>query len=163
MQKISDYILSLFIVSAAVGIVSMLAPEGENGGIKKFIKYIVSLAVTLTLLAPLGDIIYALPGIIGDMAAEMPSQDAVTLSPELYAEMTESSAGAIEAALESEISARYGVHCRVKLILDTSDYMSINITGVKYKISRADSLYIDLIEKLLKNTLCCEVEREIIE
>lgn len=163
MQKISDYILSLLVVSAAVGIVGMLAPDGENGGIKRYIKYIISLAVTLTLLAPLGDVIYALPGMIGDITAKTQTDEAVTLEAELYANMTESSAKAIEKALEEEIATRYKVNCQVKLTLDASDYMSIKITGVTYKINKADSLYIGLIEKLLNNTLCCEIKREIIE
>jgi hypothetical protein len=100
---------------------------------------------------------------IGDITAETKNEDAVTLAPELYADMTESSAKAIEKALEDEIETRYKVQCQVKLTLDASDYMSIKITGATFIIKKADSLYIDLIEKLLSNTLCCEVKREIIE
>lgn len=163
MQKISDYILSLIVVSATVGLIGMLTPDGENDGIKRYIKYIISLGVTLTLLAPLGDVIYALPGMLEDITAETQQGEAVTLAPELYSEMTEQSAIAIEDALEKEIAARYDVNVHVKLNLDVTDYMSIKILGATVRINKADSLYIDLIEKLLYNTLCCEIEWKIIE
>lgn len=163
MQKISDYILSLIVVSAAVGLIGMLTPDGENDGIKRYIKYIISLGVTLTLLAPLGDVIYTLPGMLEDITAETQQSEAVTLAPELYNEMTDQSAIAIEDALEEEIAARYHVQCNVKLNLDATDYMSIKIIGATARINKSDSLYINLIEKFLYNTLCCEIEWEVIE
>lgn len=164
MQKINEYILSLLIVSVTAGLIGMLLPDGEHDGIKRYVKYVISLGVTVTLLAPLGDVIYALPGMLDNMTEiTQENREEVTLAPELYQEMTLQSAEAIENALEDEIQTRYNVHCNIKLELDTGDYMSIKITGAEIRINKSDSLYKDLIEKLIFNTLNCDIEWKIIE
>ena len=161
MHEINGYIYSLIIVSATAGLIGMLTPN--EGSINRSIKYVISLGITITLLSPLSDVIYALPSIIEQISAESEPEGEVTLPSGLYDEMAAQSAKAITDALEKEIETRYSVHCNIKLELDTRDYSSIRILGAEVRINRADSLYIDLIKRLIENTLCCETEWVIIE
>ena len=161
MREINGYILSLLIVSAAAGLMGMLSPD--EGSVSRSIKYIISLGITITMLAPLSDVIYALPGMIEEITAESAPESEVTLPHGLYSEMSAQSAEAITDALEKEIETRYGVNSHIKLELDTSDYSSIRILSAEVRINKSDSLYIDLITKLIENTLCCETEWTVIE
>lgn len=161
MREINGYILSLLIVSAAAGLIGMLSPDESS--VSRSVKYIISLGITITMLAPLSEVIYALPDMIEQITTEPETESEVTLPHGLYSEMAAQSAEAISDALEKEIETRYGVHCNIKLELDTSDYSSIRILGAEVRINKADSLYIDLITKLIENTLCCETGWTVIE
>ena len=55
-----DYILTLSCISVFCGIIHILSPSGEGGGIKKNIRLIASLSVLCVALFPIGDFLIRL-------------------------------------------------------------------------------------------------------
>lgn len=64
MQVIKEYIFSLMIISIGCGAVSMLAPEGTK--LKGYIKFLISLIITVIILSPLSSLMDILPEIVED-------------------------------------------------------------------------------------------------
>lgn len=72
-----SYLLSVFLISVALSVVSLLSPEGEKGGMAKHLRLLTSLLLICVLIAPLGGLIrglrdwtegdFFLPGLEGDL------------------------------------------------------------------------------------------------
>ncbi len=58
MVRIRGYIISVMCVSVVGSLVSMLAPDGEGGGLGKHIRLIFGLCVIIVSINPIKDIVY---------------------------------------------------------------------------------------------------------
>lgn len=57
-----SYLLSVFLISIALSILSILAPEGEKGGLTRHLRLLTSLLLVCVLVAPLGTLLERLRG-----------------------------------------------------------------------------------------------------
>ena len=53
MNAICDYIYTVFVVCIAGGLLLQLSPQSQNNGLQKAYRYLVSLSVVISLIAPL--------------------------------------------------------------------------------------------------------------
>ena len=62
MNEIKGFIISLIAAAAASAVIEGFVPDSDGrGGLKKYIKYLISLTILVTLLAPLRSLVSALP------------------------------------------------------------------------------------------------------
>lgn len=60
MSGINGFIISLISAAAVSGIIEGIVPE-KNGEMKKYLRYLIALAILLTLLSPLKELVGAIP------------------------------------------------------------------------------------------------------
>ncbi len=79
MQAVKEYIFSLMIISVSCGAVSMLAPEGSQ--LKNYIKFLISLIITVVILSPLSSLMGILPELTAvDINIDFFNKDIKTIS-----------------------------------------------------------------------------------
>ena len=62
MNEIKGFIISLIAAAAASAVIEGFVPDSDGrGGLKKYMKYLISLTILVTLLAPLRSLVSALP------------------------------------------------------------------------------------------------------
>jgi len=151
-----EYISAMLTVSAAAGIISSFAPEGGN--LSKYVKYALSLAVTILLLSPLSSALDALFEFADSFDYDTNSSETVELPRELYEEMVTRTEKAVTEALCGAVKEKYGIDISMTLILDDSDYSSVIIEGAEVTMHDADALYRDAVEKYISDILDCKVK-----
>ena len=131
-MKMREYILSLLTVSAVAGAVGMVPPDGP---LKKYVRYIISLAVALTLLLPLGDLVKTLPAMINiSSGIDISENDAVLYENRLVAEAVFE----IEKNTAEAVLAKTGVYVKITLEVDDTDPQLIIIKSVRIKADGSD-------------------------
>ncbi len=134
MNYIKEYILSLITISIAAGIINMIPPDGP---LKKYIKYIISLSVAITLLLPLKDIVYTLPSLIKIKAGETDNESKY----EIYRNAAVGNAVLeIEKKTAEAIKNKTGIEAEVRLKVDDTDPQLIIILGVTVILKKEDSV-----------------------
>lgn len=161
-EGLRGYITAIIVMSAAAGIINLLAPGDENG-MRKYVKFIVSLAVTLVLLSPLTGLLKTLPNLLDSISGSTASNRYDDVPAELYSEMSARTAESIENAIEERIADRYEIKIKLTLRLDESDYSNVSITGADLRMKDSDFIYRDAVTKYIKDTLDCEVKLIIVE
>ena len=104
---IGGWLYAIFAVSLGVGAAEMLAPLGN---LRKYVKYVASLVVSLSLVVPLGGFLSGLGELtlgLGDLAQpqESAAGDAVA----------EAGIAAIEDAIAAEVGSRFGIEVGVSV------------------------------------------------
>ena len=62
MNEIKGFIISLIAAAAASAVIEGFVPDSDGrGGLKKYMKYLISLTILVTLLAPLRNLVSAIP------------------------------------------------------------------------------------------------------
>ncbi|MBQ9079790.1 MAG: stage III sporulation protein AF [Clostridia bacterium] len=61
-----EYLMNVIGASLLVGVISILAPEGEGGGLRRYVSFIGALCVLALLISPLGELISYLGGLSED-------------------------------------------------------------------------------------------------
>lgn len=81
MNAVKEYIFSLMIISVSCGAVSMLAPEGTR--LNNYVRFLISLIITVVLLSPLGSLMGALPELsAGDIKLDLTNNELEAISAE---------------------------------------------------------------------------------
>ena len=68
-----SYIISIICVGVIGSIISLIAPEGEGGGLGKHVRLAVGCVLVLTCVSPLGELIEGLRGL--DLSGLVPEVD----------------------------------------------------------------------------------------
>ena len=63
MDEIKGFIISLITAAAASALIEGFVPDSDGHGLKKYMKYLISLSILVTLLAPLRSLASALPAL----------------------------------------------------------------------------------------------------
>ncbi len=124
MSALKAFFIAVMTVSVMAGAVTLLAPEGKEGGLKKQIGFAVSLALFCALLSPLlrllggGELTFSLP------IPEVTAPD----GQEAEAAVIALASDTVCRELEAELTRRYGItEASVSLTLDASDPTAIQI------------------------------------
>ena len=71
MSSIHSFIMSLISAAAVSGVVDGFVPDSDGkGGVKKYLRWLIALAILLTLLSPLRSLLAAIPGIVDSAVGE---------------------------------------------------------------------------------------------
>lgn len=145
MESVRSYIYAVFIVAMIAGIVNVLSSGSGSRGLEKNVRYICSLAVTVTLLYPLkcafSDI---------DFSFSLPDTSKSTVDTELAVSaiinMTEDR---ICKELENAVKEKYGEEdVSVTLELDASDPGNVIIETVYLKIGSHEAEAVSYLEEI---------------
>jgi len=154
-QSISEYILSLTILSVLSGAVMVFAPDN---GIKKYLRCLVSLIIALTLLMPLKNVIFALPEYLKSMTAEIEISDMDdTVLPDSTELLVNFTAAQLADELENSIMRQFGITADVMLRFDTSDTSAIHPELVTVGLNESDRESANAIKLYISAELGCDV------
>lgn len=104
MGKISGFILSLVSAAAATALIDGFVP---NGDMKKYVRYLVSLALLLVLLAPLREIVGELPSLAADTSGDYGAVEALARANSIVAMHIEESLILKFGLREGEVDVKY--------------------------------------------------------
>ena len=82
MGEVRGFIMSLVSAAAATALIECFVPDG---GMKKYVKYLVSLIVLLVLLSPIKKLIGAIPEAIDDISGDYSSVEALSRANSIVA------------------------------------------------------------------------------
>ena len=152
--SIGEYILSLTVLGALSGAVMVFAPDN---GIKKYLKYLVSLIIALTLLMPLKNVIFALPKYLENMSGTYQSYDSdgITL-PDSTEILVNCTAHKLRAELEYSVQRLFGINADILPVFDLSDPQSIKLE--KLIVTIYDQRTAETVKMYLQKQIGCEVE-----
>jgi len=150
------------IISLAAGAAMIFSPGDENG-IGKYIKYVVSLIIIITLLVPFKDIIYMIPKVLSDDMSILSDSSMGYASDDFYDEIIEMSVSEIEKAISGQIKNSHGTDVvAVYAETDHRDVENIIITEIKILFGEeTNSEDAERICKELEKEYQCIIEYEI--
>jgi hypothetical protein len=142
MSSIGNFLYTVFLISLAAGAAEIFAPKGET---KKYVKYIVSLAVLITLAIPAVRLFKDVPDLLKGLSAiaddgkyqGIMDADAVP-EKSAYAEMIAAGQAEIERYILSQICLEFGLSeesVSVTVSIDDSDVENIAVTGVNIYVN----------------------------
>ena len=145
MSSIGSFLYTVFLISLAAGAAEIFAPKGET---KKYVKYIVSLAVLITLAIPAVRLFKDVPDLLKGLSAiaddgkyqGIMDADAVP-EKSAYAEMIATGQAEIERYILSRICLEFGLSeesVSVTVLIDDSDVENIIVTGVNIYVNTDD-------------------------
>lgn len=131
MTEIKGFIMSLIAVSAASALIDGFTPDG---GMKKYMRYIISLLVLLVLLTPIKGIIGIIPSFAANAEFSFDSVEAFASANSIVAKHIEGALREKFSLADSEVDVRYSgesiivsVKKRLGLIeSDFRDYIAAN-------------------------------------
>jgi len=155
-ESLNEYIVNLTVMTALSSAVLIFAPDN---GIKKYLKYLVSVIIALALLMPLKDIIFTLPQKLAEMSSgfaapeneeiEMPTSD------ELIINYT---ARRLRAELEYAVSDRFGIEAEILPVFNTDDISAVRLERVIVKLNDKDSMYKTAVMGFISDKTGCKAE-----
>lgn len=135
MEQIKGFVLSLMAATAVSAVVELFLPDG--GGMKKYMRYFMSLAILLTLLSPLKSLVSAIP-------------DLADIDIDAFAELyddTEAMARAnsiVAMHIKNAVCQRFGLETgNVSIVL--------NETGVSMRVKKKLGLFESDLSEYVKN------------
>lgn len=145
MSSIGNFLYTVFLISLAAGAAEIFAPKGET---KKYVKYIVSLAVLITLAIPAVRLFKDVPDLLKGLSAiaadgkyqGIMDADAVP-EKSAYMEMIAAGQAEIEKYILSRICLEFGLSeesVSVTVLIDDSDVENIIVTGVNIYVNTDD-------------------------
>lgn len=156
MTTISEYILSLTVLAALSGTVLVFAPDN---GIKKYLRCLVSLIIALTLLMPLKNVIFALPGFLSEINSTTPGGESYEANVKTTAELlADTTAEQISSELEYSINERFGINADIIVRFDTSNATEIKLECITVGISEDCRGKADAIRMYITAQAGCKVE-----
>lgn len=129
-----SYIISIICIGVIGSIISLLAPEGEGGGLGKHVRLAVGCAVILTCISPLGELIRGLSELdLGGLVPEVNEgemEEYESIFGESYAAAELSS---LKEGITAMLEERYGVErseCRVEVVATRDDTGSLALKRI---------------------------------
>lgn len=104
MGDIKGFVMSLVCASAASALIDGFVPDG---GIKKYVRYLISLSILLVLLSPLKSLVTSLPELIAVTDASYGDIDAMTRANSVIAMHIETAVAEKFSLNLEEVDARY--------------------------------------------------------
>ena len=152
-----QYIISVIAVGIIGSIVSVLSPDGEGGGIKKYVNLIIGLAVTLVCILPLSSALDFIKNInldayVSDVSEEKGEYESIFDSSYTAAEVYNLKMG-IKSALSDNFSIS-AEECGVSVTLDECGELRRVLVTLYGSAIWRDS---DAIEEYLTRLLGCEI------
>lgn len=142
MASIGNFLYTVFLISLAAGAAEIFAPKGET---KKYVGYIVSLAVLIALAVPAVRIFGAVPDLLRGLSAiaddgKYQGISDVGAVPEdsAYAGMIAAGQGEIERYISSQICLAFGFSedaVSAAVLIDDSDVENITVTGAVINVN----------------------------
>ncbi len=133
-----EYILSIVCVSIIGSIVSMLAPEGEGGGLGKHTRLVFGLCLVIVCLYPIKNVIIYLDELNIEGKLEVPSQDQNEIESIFDSSYSAAEADNLKSGIKALLSDRFGVdmsECKVSVRFKKSDPAG-GIVGEKQQLER---------------------------
>ena len=149
----SGYITAIAAISVVSTVMDMVM---SNGNIKKYVRYILSLALVLAIVSPIMPFIKKIPDAVGGIGDFFDGYTEV--EPEIFNEMAEHSSSALENALESAVGEKYGISVELEIFLERTEKNSAKINSAELTMSRSDLIYFDAVIDYIEKTLNCEVK-----
>ena len=149
----SGYITAITALSVASAVMNMVISSEE---IRKYVRYVLSLALVLTVVSPIVPLLKRIPDAIGEMGDFFGGYSEV--SPEVFDEMAEHSAAALENALEDSVSEKYGISVELEIFLERTENNGAKVSRAELTMSRRDLIYFDAVMSYIEKTLNCELE-----
>ena len=152
-----QYIISVIAVGLIGSIVSALSPDGEGGGIKKYINLVIGLAVTLVCIYPITSALDFVKNI--DLNAEFSDDSEVKAEYESIFDSSYTAAEVynLKTGIKSALLDNFSIsaeECKVSVTLDErGELQRVLVTLYDSAIWR-DS---DEIEEYLSHLLGCEI------
>ncbi len=155
--KIKGYIVAVMCVTVIGSIISMLAPDGEGGGIGKHIRLIYGLCVVIVCINPIKDIVYYINELDIGGIVDLPEQES-----DRYADIFDDAYGTAEvenlkSGIKQILLDRFGIdnaECEIAINLtEKSELSRIIVTlygGAVWKNTNE-------IESLLGDLFGCEI------
>lgn len=139
MTEIKGFIMSLITVSAASALIEGFTP---NGGMKKYIRYLISLMILLVLLTPIKGLFGIIPLLAANTEFSYDSVEAFASANSIVARHIEGALTEKFSLADSEVDVRYngeGIVVNVKKRLgliesDFRDYIAANF-GILTEVS----------------------------
>jgi len=151
--SIGEYILSLTVLGALSGAVMVFAPDN---GIKKYLRYLVSLIIALTLLMPLKNVIFALPRYLENMSGTYQSTDSDGVElPDSTEILVNCAAHKLRAELEYSVNKLFGINADILPVFDSTE--PENITLERLMVTLHDQRAADAVKLYLQTQTGCEV------
>ena len=107
-EGIGGWLYAIFAVSLGVGAAELLAPLGR---LRQYVKYVASLVITISLVAPLGGFLSGL----GELSLGLQETAGGYDNFDASDAVTEAGIAAIEDGIEREVEERFGVAATVKV------------------------------------------------
>lgn len=163
----SAYLKGLITVSVITGIITALAPESKDGGLKKYIKYITSLILLVVLISPLVPVFTNIDSFgeqITNAAKNLTGADSegsdgsITTSTEL---ILRESVRNIKREVSEITEGKFGIpkeNIDVDIQCDSSDIENIVIKKIKISIrgGSGNQAQVFLIEEYMREIFSCE-------
>lgn len=149
----SGYITAIAAISAVSTVMDMVI-SGED--IKKYVRYILSLALVLAIVSPIIPFIKKIPETVGQIGDFFGGY--IEVEPEIFNEMAEHSSSALENALESAVGEKFGISVELEIFLKRTEKNSAKIDSAELTMSRSDIFYFDAVIDYIEKTLNCEVK-----
>lgn len=117
-----SYIISIICVGVIGSIISLIAPEGEGGGLGKHVRLAVGCVLVLTCVSPLGDLIEGLRAL--DLSGLVPevNEGAIEEYESIFGNSYEAAElSSLKEGIAAMLEERYGVEredCKVEVIAD---------------------------------------------
>lgn len=129
MGEITKYFGEIIVITAVSGLLLTAAPEG---GLKKYLKFIISVALTASLLVPLLSVAVSLPKVfLGASGLGDGGETAVTAGESALLDV---SAKELEGAICDYVANKYGLdrgQLRCRVTLDASDTSAVRIVKIR--------------------------------
>ena len=130
-DSINTYVLSLIALSVTSGLLGAMLPE--NTGIRKYLRYLISLAALTVMLSPLFGLIPKIPELIDSIpepsAHEKSSENEAAENTGFQQAVIRESVRQIELRIEEEVLQTFGCNLDISLQYDESDITAVRITG----------------------------------
>lgn len=133
MREFASYFGEIIVITAVSGLLFTAAPEGN---MKKYIKFVISVALVAALTVPLLSIAASLPKVLlsGSVPAEVGAAEGRAENI-----LVDASKKELEDAIVSYVAEKYGLlrgQMRCDLVLDTSDISAIRIVKIRLIVPR---------------------------
>ena len=129
-----EYVISIICIGVIGSIITLLAPEGEGGGLGKHVRLAVGCAVILTCISPLGELIEGLREVeLGELVPEIEEgglEEYESIFGESYAAAELSS---LREGIAAMLEQRYGIErseCKIEVSADQNGTGSLTLKRI---------------------------------
>jgi len=155
-ESLNEYILSLTLITALSSAVLIFAPDN---GIKKYLKYLVSMIIALALLMPLKDIIFTLPQKLQAISSDLPPSSVTDISMPTSEELIIGyTSQKLRTELEYAVSDRFGIKAEILPVFDYENISAVRLEKVIVKLAHEDSAYTGAVGLFIADKTGCAAE-----
>lgn len=158
LETVKNQIYSIMLVSLATGAAMIFSPTTDHG-IGKYIKYVISLIIIITLLTPFTDILYMIPKVLSDEMFMMNESYDISEENTVYDEIIKMTLNKISNGISEQIKKDFQTEvAKIDIEIDGIDMENIQITGISIILEETKTLQTALIQQELEDQYNCPID-----